>query len=690
MNRSQCFAFLKTVPCRKGTAATHLSMAGGAYMIPDDQVRTFMYTYSMYLNNNKYQANAYMHLTEVVSSRFPYFVDLDILDPVDNFAMDGDDDSFSPPGINTIHKWARAITGAISECIEPEADEGENDSVRGDTEDMVEDDESEFFCPPQFGVGEGGGVIFNGINVIGERDRMSPLDCIVATAPVRKVSKSGVEYNKTGVHIVWPTFIVTKDLANVLRAIVIAALYEFDKAQRRRDRDHFSREWCELVDEAVYRNMSSLRMIGSYKSSKCLACATNEMKKKYVDYSTLLKQFQCMVANGDKRIGNAKFVAEKAAVSLARTVLQTQSFNSMRAGKDLLNSAARLLSLGETLTCPCRGHLRIPDVDAGVYSVKLVVNGDGSRNTQFEGTLASDNLIMIYAMSVRRPEGTPLTRVCLPEHSPVAYTVQIEKANKGQDDTRAMKMVKQGYPLPKIMTAARYKTKEVEGEFKREKVENFLRAGWMGNEYNRVQVRRLYYLYNIQKKPAEIDQNQDGTPYYTVIAAVEGYGSSFCHAVNRDHSSSTVYFEFTPDRRCMQKCRSSKNHLCKKASKEVTNVDYKVYVPLFPYTLRTTRVLPEEETDWLNKNLSRSYLKNFMTDKDVEMIPRTGPTFKVVMGLARTTSARKLKLSSSPMIESDVPESCVTETGSKRKRSTTRLTSMDRESSFSEFVDATF
>ncbi|KAG5183992.1 hypothetical protein JKP88DRAFT_315614 [Tribonema minus] len=669
-------------------------MAGGAFNVPEARIKNLMHAYSTYLEHNRYQANSFQHLTEVVSAKFPYFIDLDILDPDEKCseppAEDGDemstgdegDELNAPPGINMIHRWVTAINAALAECLPSSPPDASSDD--GDL--MYED----YYCPPAFGGCE---VIFNGVNVIGDRDSLSPLDCIVATAPVREVIKNGLKYRKTGVHIVWPTMIVTKELANIMRAIVITALFEFDKAQRRRDRTYYCRDWTSIVDEAVYRNMSSLRMIGSYKPCKCNNCATDEMRKKYAEYATLLKEFQCMVSIENRRIKDARYVTEAAAAKHASAIVRTEKSNNMRANKDLITRASKFIHLHEVLTCPCKGRLKTTDVAAGVYSVAMAVNGDGSRNMQFEQTMQSDSLIMIYAMSVRRPDNTPLTPIQLPAHAPVAYVVEIEQGETGEEDTRAMRVVKRSYPLPKMMAAARYRVEEIASVSIRDAVENFVRAGWLGPEYARVQVRKLYKLYNQQKKCAEIDSNQDGSPYYSVIAAVEGYGSSFCHAVNRDHTTSTIYFEFTPDRRVLQKCRSVKNHNCRLASKEAFGIDYKVYVALFPYTKRTIQVLPEEEKDWMNKTLSRSYLTNFLLPKDAEMIPRTGPTFKAVLSLARTSDARnKKKLSNTSLLDMDDSSSAGSDNatragGVKRKRSDHTGRSMDTSSSTSDMSD---
>ncbi|KAG5191292.1 hypothetical protein JKP88DRAFT_296229 [Tribonema minus] len=691
MNRDQCTAFLKDVVCTQGVTATHLNMVGGAYNISEDLNKNFMHAYSTYIECNKYQPNAYQHLTEVVSRKSPYFVDLDILDPFDKCAdPPADDDGGAmhdmncPPDLNMIHRWTCAINVALAECIPsalpddaeiPSAlpdDAEDDDPTGGDSmSDEEETEEETYYCPPSLG---GCDIIFNGINVISDRDGLSPLDCIVATAPIRTLTKNGVSYRKTGVHIVWPTMIVTKQLANVIRAIIIAALFEFDKTERKRDKGYYCRDWTSIVDEAVYKNMSSLRMIGSYKSCRCDDCATDEMKKKYAELATLLVEFQCMVSINNVRITNAKKVTEKAAVKHARAIVRTEKSNNMRAGKDLITRASKFILLSETMTCPCKGRLKATDVGAGVYSVKIVVNGDGSRNSLFEEIMANDNLIMTYAMSVRRPEITALTPVKFPPHAPVAYTVQMEELETDDDDARAVK-VKRGHPLPKVMTTARYREEEIHSVAIRDAAENYIRAGWVGPEYSRVQVRRIYKLYNPKKKSSELDVNQDGSDSCSVIAVVEGFGSSFCRTVNRDHTSSTIYFEFTPDRRCLQRCRSTKNTNCKRAAKEAFNVDYRVYVSLFPYTLRTARVLPEEEKDWQNKSLPRSYLKNFLEPRDVDMIPRTGPVFKAVLGLARTSSARKKKASDAARLAlgSVGPEADETDTGAatgvKRKRS---------------------
>jgi hypothetical protein len=89
---------------------------------------------------------------------------------------------------------------------------------------------------------------------------------------------------KTGVHMIWPGVRVESCDALFLREVIVQYL---DKEVGKRPAG--VNPWSDVVDEAVYGNGKSLRMIGSYKSDRCKC-----------------KGHDCMICGGSKRIPKAR------------------------------------------------------------------------------------------------------------------------------------------------------------------------------------------------------------------------------------------------------------------------------------------------------------------------------------------------------------------------------------------------
>lgn len=71
---------------------------------------------------------------------------------------------------------------------------------------------------------------------------------------------------KTGVHLIWPELFVTTDMCLDMRETVLA-----DLISTFGQRSSPFNAWRDVVDAAVY-NKSGLRMLGSRKTDKCIAC----------------------------------------------------------------------------------------------------------------------------------------------------------------------------------------------------------------------------------------------------------------------------------------------------------------------------------------------------------------------------------------------------------------------------------
>lgn len=89
---------------------------------------------------------------------------------------------------------------------------------------------------------------------------------IICTTESKKVDHYGVEYIKTGVHLIWPNVYTDQRNALILREGFIQKLIK-----NHSERMYYN-TWSNVVDDTVYRE-NGLRMIGSRKMSKCGNCS---------------------------------------------------------------------------------------------------------------------------------------------------------------------------------------------------------------------------------------------------------------------------------------------------------------------------------------------------------------------------------------------------------------------------------
>lgn len=92
---------------------------------------------------------------------------------------------------------------------------------------------------------------------------------------IKVPDRAEVSTIKTGVHLHWPSFLVTGPQAREIRLNVIDALIE---AFGHRSTAEFRNPWTEVVDDSIYckssiRGGSGIRMLGSWKAKSCKDCA---------------------------------------------------------------------------------------------------------------------------------------------------------------------------------------------------------------------------------------------------------------------------------------------------------------------------------------------------------------------------------------------------------------------------------
>jgi hypothetical protein len=652
MVMDKCSEVIREYYTKSETARlTHLSLFGGKYSIPDEQIYKFMRAYASYVDHNWFSErhSTYQYLTEILQDEFPFFVDLDIADEIGDEHETCTHDRCCKPAtfgsgdtricgdhaVDEMMSWVTLMCRQVKQCVsEPDV--------------QLPTDE----------------VVANTINALHFRNQLEPWECVVGRAPTRVITKQGVKYAKTGVHVIWPNMIVNKQTAKWIRALVTSALRGTCR----------SRDWENIVDVAVYQNSSSLRMIHSFKTLNCKPCARKEIKNQRAKLQTnrgILKTF----LDGASGLTHKTKLADREVDEWAQKLANNQCAGIKKMERRAVLSATAIVKLKAELRCPCDGKGRKPDQEAGKYTVGMVVGPEGACNEDFQGVMAQDSLVAVYAMSVHRPQGTPLTPILLPAHAPAPISVEFEPASSDGEAGRP-RVLKRGIPSPNHPST--YKKEDIPlSENARCALEEYFRGGVLGHEYSNMEVGKAYRVYYPKRKSKNIDTNQDGTPPYGVIVTTRG--SRYCHVVGRSHSSSTIYFEFTQQRTCVQRCRSRKSDKCSKGGRQTTTVDYRIYAALFPYALRTVQVLPEEVEAWRKGDISQKFLRNQLSDPSLYMcVPREGPTFKVVLELARTQQARDERLRRAEMKAEEEPE---TERPKKRGRKAKTPVQEDMEES---------
>lgn len=101
---------------------------------------------------------------------------------------------------------------------------------------------------------------------------MARVPCVVLASPVIEDAK-GDGKAKVGVHLHWPTVVVTTHEALLMRELVVVAL---EQEMKRGDLD-----WAEAYDNEPYNNeVGGLRMVGAPKTSVCALCGNKAGAKK--------------------------------------------------------------------------------------------------------------------------------------------------------------------------------------------------------------------------------------------------------------------------------------------------------------------------------------------------------------------------------------------------------------------------
>jgi hypothetical protein len=565
----------------KGQRESHLNLLGGKYCVPQDLNVNFIFQYSKDVDAGMDIKHC---LTEVVSPISAFFIDLDVMD-TESTPADWNDD---PAKKTEMVGWCKTAVRAISKVLVQQVREDEDDNLP---------------CTSQLQ------------RTLKTISRLPVGTAAIAFAPPRMVIKNGIAATKIGVHIVWPNLIVSKQTARRLRDVVVV---DMDEAFPTRD-------WPTIIDITVYRDKASLRMLWSHKVRPCHGCCDSVVIK--TAKKTEFKLRQSMIAEFGLPAGAGQ-------MAVARVVSAAYNKEKHDRHKIFLEAVKASNDCGV-----CRGKMRMCDTDAGFYVLRVVLGSDGEVLDDITDAACADSFFALALCSVRRDEGIAETEVSIPKGLPaLEVKVQKRKADALFDgdevsDTEDVQVVESSFstryvqkPLMQPESVCKFL------------IEKWIRSGEFGKAYELVQVAHVVRL-EVSSKPS--DKMLDGSNEYIVVANLKGYGSQYCHGIAGEHTSNHVYFQFTSNGKCCQRCHSKNDPKCKKACTPSSDVPPALYTALFPYTATSCNVMKEEIRDWVSGKTPASFLH----DLGIIHCKRNdnGTSFKVVVGNYRKKKAREAK-----------------------------------------------
>jgi len=555
--------------------ATILRFTGGKHRIPDELTNEFLAAYAKDLSGSDVKHT----YAEVASEIFPFFTDLDIIDPAITVEQ-----GESPELKQEIAGWTETCIKSVASCLEPP---DSSDNVGDMTESMT--------------------LLQKGL---AHRDRLASSSAVLLSAPLRTVNKqheiSGV---KIGLHIIWPNLLITREDAKTLRSLVVNALYK----------DFPSRKWDKIVAVALHHPLSSLRMIGSYKHMGCPTCSSPAVRLAEVQQRAEIGK---LLSLSDSQCKSADDVKSAAVEAVAAKHLQLTKLRTyLEQCEAALNCSA------------CGGRGRVADVAAGVYKLGAVVDAKGDTVEEDTRLALTDSLVAVHYCSVRCAAGAEATKLLFSGTMPPAPTARATYEKPADSDSSSdedslcnvLVVLNLEKPVPEQQKSTKASC-VLDAEPCRVLFEQWLNSGVIAGDYSTVQVAQLYRL--VSKAKSDQNKMKDGSARYIMVATLRGFGSTFCCNVQRHHTSNHVYFIITDTGIVTQRCHSS-NPGCDKQCGKAYKLPNSVYTALYPFHPAVMAVLPGEVDDWTSGRMPYSYVKQF--SNYVYLNRNSGTAFRFVL-----------------------------------------------------------
>lgn len=513
---------------------SHLSLAGGTFFVRDEMHDTFMLKYASFSEPKC--------LVEVGNRVFPFFIDLDVLD------TEAHDDE-------EVLRWCRAATRSVSEMNIDAATASSDDEDASCDEDL--DRVKRYIAA------------------------MDPQSAAICRAPSREVVKGGVTHVKTGVHVIWPALLVTRETALRLRTIAILGLH----------RHCPGKPWDDIVDASVYRKKVSLRMLHSLKTSHC----DDPTCIQQAEYRRVLQPVIPVLSNEFGIYGPREDVEKH----LARMKLDTVRGDAMREKVRKVHLVMQWRAAHKKVyeACRCSGYGKFPDPALGAYEPLAVLDEEGAVSLS-KRAMDADPLLALYLFSIRRPDGVGMTEIEFPRTAPMAAPVVVirrkrtaEDGDPEENDTDSSvdEITDRTFMSDRALTrtyTGNIDRVALDDDAARQAVEAEIRAGTFGDAYKQIMIEKVYRLEMGSQRKVKF---LDGAPHHVIIATPRSsYGCNFCPAARRCHSTNTVYFEFRGDQTGVVRCFSTKSEACKKlGSAGGAPLGWRTQTTLFPFAERT-------------------------------------------------------------------------------------------------------
>lgn len=430
--------------------------------------------------------------------------------------------------------------------------------------------------------------------------------------------------HKQGIHIVWPNIKVSRETAIRLRAMVTTALFE----SYPNDYD-----WNDVVDAAVYRPGSSLRMPFSFKAISCPEClmahsrgkgeldAALQEAREYIQAHMVQKAAKLVGGYGERQILALLSNADKALDWHKKKRPDPSRLQGLREG---LLKAQRGGRCGNR---SCTG--KAPDTEMGCYTPIRYMDGDGAAlpGPREDGQDADPYYEVLFS-SIRSP-GAEEVALTLPK-SISAPKVDIRRVGA---DGEVVRVISAG-PPPDFYASSLVKVdidRQVVNDIRGD-LQDWLRSHpALSSAYGGIQVKTAYKLH----------KKEDS---YSVVLVLHGPNSRWCKMSGKEHTSNHVYVEIREDRSAALKCFSCKLPACKSKKGVALSgpVPHRPFAVLFPYCQAVLDVMDEEVADWLSGRTPDSYLAQYRLFKCTR--EDNGAAFRMLIHKSRVRQNRHRKL----------------------------------------------
>jgi hypothetical protein len=546
-------------------ALSHLNTIGGKLTITSNQDTQFLAQYAKTVQMNQRKNT----LNEIMGVRAPLFIDIDYI----SYDTDTVSDFSTPDTLNRVNDWVCGICETIASVIKVTESQPLQTTVSASSIEEIKS----------------------------FRTNLPPDHAVVCTAPFRVITKNGKTGVKVGIHMVWPNLIIDKIIAQQLREIIVCNLYDFDGKH----------DWNSIIDDAVYRHNSCLRMLYSYRAKACDACGHTD---------------------------TGKYNKSKAA-ALKYLKLPQGSFSDIRSAHDTMvqnrkivpKSVQDFMTISAEQNCTvCYNKKKIPDIPSGFYTFESIRDAEGTILTQPSDTIKQDVFASLWVASIRRPDSTPLTTLNVSEDAPLPASYapgtngELQRVTFHSDEETTAKYCRVTFDVP-------------DGAI--ESLQEFLRQR---EQWSSLQVSNLIKLSSRMKTDQAV--MLDNSPDYIIVAVPRGYGANSCLIADRIHGSNHIYFVLKSNGDIVQKCHNSE---CKEKVHSLQQFDgCNAYSTLFPFTKKAVDVPDSEVMQYkegkINKEIARKTSKVVLSN-----LTGSHLEYKATMMFKRRQEATRARMASS-------------------------------------------